>query len=137
MCPWIAIGTRFMLPNGELFVLNFNADCVTQGIVYLMSCQCGAFYIGKTARHFRSRIKDHVYYSVNSKMVTAVSRHLDHYHKFDVSLVSFIALAVVARDPRGGEWDKYILRRETIWIECLNGIHSPGINEAQTYKPIL
>lgn len=131
-CPWIITGTRFTLANGELFVPAFHANCHTQGIVYLMSCQCNTFYIGKTARHFRSRIKDHIYYSMNGKMVTAVSRHLDLYHKFDVSLVSFIALAVVPKDLRGGEWDKQILRKETVWIERLNAIHAPGINEAQT-----
>lgn len=88
--------------NRELFVPKFHADCDTQGIVYLMLCQCGAFYVGKTTRHFRYRFKDHVYYSANGKMVTTVSRHLDLYHKFNVSLVSFIALAVVPRDSRGG-----------------------------------
>lgn len=126
-----------MLPNGEIFVPTFHEDCETQGIVYLMSCRCNAFYVGKTARQFYSRLKDHIYYSKNGNMVTAVSRHLDFYHKFDVSLVSFIALAVVPRDPRGGDWDKQILCKETILIERLNATHAPGINEAQTYKPFL
>lgn len=66
-----------------------------------------------------------------------MSRHLGLYLKFDVSLVLFIVLAVIPKDPRGGEWDKHIFRKETIWIECLNAIHAPGINEAQTYKPFL
>lgn len=70
-------------------------------------------------------------------MVTAVNRHLDLYHKFDVSLISFIVLAVVPKDPRGGDWDKYILQKETTWIEHLDAIYAPGINEAHTYKPFL
>lgn len=110
-CPWITTGTRFMLPNGEIFTPAFHANCETQGVVYLMSCKCNAFYIGKTAQQFLSRIKDHIYYSMNGKMVTAVSRHLDLYHKFDASLVSFIALAVVPKDPRG-DWDKFFARRQ-------------------------
>lgn len=135
-CSWIYVGTQFMLPNGERFSPNFHADCDTQGVVYLMSCKCGAFYVRKTARHFRClRIKDHVY-SANSKMLTAVNGHLDLYHKFDVSLVSFIALPWWSpKIPGGGKWDKFILQRETIWIERLNAKHAPGINEAQSYKP--
>lgn len=102
-----------------------------------MSCRCGAFYVGKTARHFHSEIKDHMYYSANGKMLTAVGRHLDLYHKFDVSLVSFIALAVVPKVSRGGDWEKCILCKETIWIERLNATQAAGINEAQTYKQFL
>lgn len=70
-------------------------------------------------------------------MITAVSRHLDLYHKFDVSLISFIVLAIVPKDPRGGEWDKHILQKETLWIEHLGAIYAPGINEFHTYKPFL
>lgn len=67
-------------------------------------------------------------------MITAVSRHLDLYYKFDVSLISFIVLSVVPKDPRGGNWDKYILQKEIMWIERLGAMHAPGINEAHTYN---
>lgn len=80
------MGTRFMLPNGEISTPNYHADCDTQGIVYLMCCKCRAFYVGKTARQFSQRIKDQVYYSANGKMLTAVSGHLDLYHKFKTCL---------------------------------------------------
>lgn len=67
-------------------------------------------------------------------MVTSVSRHLDLYHRFDNSVISFIALAVIPKDPRGGDWDKQILQKETLWIERLDATHAPGINECQSYR---
>lgn len=70
-------------------------------------------------------------------MFTSVSKHLDLYHKFDTSVVSFFPLAVIPKNPQGGDWDKQILQRETLWIERLGAIHAPGINEAQSYKPFL
>lgn len=70
-------------------------------------------------------------------MVTAVSRHLDLYHKFDVSLISFIVLTVVPKDPRGRDWDKVVCQKETMWIERLGATYPPGNNEAHTYKPFL
>lgn len=94
-----------------------------------MSCNCEALYVGKTDRYFHLRIRDHVYYSANGKMM---SKHLDLYRKFDMSLVYFIP-----KDPRREDWDKHILRRETTWIERLNATHVPAINEAQSYKPFL
>lgn len=92
---------------------------------------------GKTARQLRQRINDHVYYSGNDKMLTPVSQHLDLYHRFDTSSVSFFVLAVVPKNPRGGEWDKLILQQKTLWIERLVTIYSPGLNETQSYKPFL
>lgn len=123
-CLWIREGSTFVLPNGENFPPNFHTDCSTQGVIYLMTCQCQAFYVGKTIRNFRCRIRDHVYYSAEGKMVTSVSRHLDLYHKFDTTVVSFIALAVVPKDTRGSNWDKQILQREALWIERLDASRS-------------
>ncbi|XP_040212985.1 uncharacterized protein LOC120943646 [Rana temporaria] len=136
-CPWVREGTTFSLPNGEIFTPNFYADCNTQGIIYLMTCSCHAFYVGKTIRNFKHRIRDHVYYSSQGKMVTSVSRHLDLYHKFNTSVASFIVLAIVPKDCRGGNWDKQVLQKETYWIERLDALRPPGINEAQSYKSFL
>lgn len=134
-CPWLCQDAPFILSNGELFCPKFRADCNTQGVVYLMSCVCVVFYVGMTDRCFWQCIKDHVYLSTNGKMLT--SRHLDLYHGFDATCVSFIALAVIPKDPRGGNWKKVILQKETLWIERLNATNAPGINETQSYRSFL
>lgn len=136
-CPWVSTGYKFQLPNGETFCPPFWADCNTQGVIYLMTCRCGIFYVGKTIRHLWQRIRDHVYYSTNGKMLSPISRHLDLCHRFDTSVASFIALAVIPQDPRGGDWDRRILQQEAKWIERLNATRWPGINEVQSYKSFL
>ena len=60
-CPWVLEGEYFTLPNGEEFHPPFSANCGTKGVIYLMICNCGAFYIGKTFREFRQRMGDHLY----------------------------------------------------------------------------
>lgn len=70
-------------------------------------------------------------------MLSPVSRHLDLDNRFGTSFVTFIVLALVGQDPRGGDWDKRILQLETKWMEHLNAIHWPGINELQSYKSFL
>lgn len=40
--------TQFHLPKGDIFQVKHFANCKTQGVVYIMQCQCGAFYVGKT-----------------------------------------------------------------------------------------
>lgn len=132
-CPWISTGSHFVLPNGETFYPKCVPDCNTQGVIYLM-CKCQAFYVRKAICQFKQRLNDHIYYSANGKMFTPVSRHLDLYHKFDTSFVTFLVQEVVSQDPRGGNWDRRILQRETLWIESLNATYLPGINEVQSYK---
>lgn len=86
-CPLISPSTNFILPNGERFTPNFFANCATQCIVFLMLCKCRAFYVSQTARQFKLKINDHIYYLAKRKMLTPVSCHLDLYHKFDTSFV--------------------------------------------------
>lgn len=126
-----------VLPNGEIYYPIFSATCRTQGVVYLMTCTCGVFYVGKTVRQLRQRINDHIYYSGNGKMLTPVSRHLNIYHRFDTSSIVFAVLAVVPKSPRSGEWERFILQKETLWIERLNATRAPGLNESHSYKPFL
>lgn len=99
-----------------------------------MSCRCGSFYVSKTIRPLKKRLNDHVYYALNGKMITPVSRHLDLYH-FDTSYVSFIVLERIPKDPRGGNWD----RRDSMphAIERLNATCQLGLNEVCSYKPFL
>lgn len=115
-CPWVREGKWFVLPNGELFVPRTFANCGTRGVVYLMLCICKAFYVGKTIRELRQRIGDHFYYSENGKLTT-IGRHIGLYHRFDNSVVQFVVLEVVKPNPRGGDWDRTVLQRETLWIE--------------------
>lgn len=110
-CLQICPGNSFLFSNGKHFTSRFFANCGTRGIVYLMLCRCGVFYVGNPARQFRKRINHHICYSANGKMPTTVSRHLDLYHKFDTSYASFISLTVVPSDTRGGNWDKKFYKR--------------------------
>lgn len=88
------------LPNGELFTPHTSALCGTTGVIYLMLCDCKAFYVGKTIRELRQRIGDHLYYSANGKL-TPVGRHIGLYHRFNPLAVKFLALEVVPPDSRG------------------------------------
>lgn len=131
-CPWVTTSRTVSLSNGDKFAPKFSANCRTEGVIYLMTCQCGAFYMGKTSRQLRQRINGHIYYSGNGKMLTSVSRHLDLYHKCDTLVVSFLVLAVVPRNPKGGEWDKILPQKEAIWVERLSVVNPPGLNETQS-----
>lgn len=46
------------LPNGKKFAPKKFVNCQTQDIVYLMTCDCGSFYVGKTIREFWRHVYD-------------------------------------------------------------------------------
>lgn len=120
-----------MLPKRELFTPRFFAHCDTQGLFIWCSSSAEHSILG---RLLRQRLNDHAYYSANGKMLTQMSRHLYLYYKINTSFVSFIVLAVVPKDSRGGNWDKLILQKKTLWFERLDAIRAPGFNETQTLQ---
>lgn len=61
------------------------------GVIYLMTCVCSAFYVGKTIREPRQRIGGHLYYSSNGKLTT-VGCHVGLYHRFNPEVVQFMVL---------------------------------------------
>lgn len=125
------------LPNGKLHSAVHHVNCQTVGVVYIMSCECESFYVGKTKRAFWGRIKDHVYYINSNHLQTPIRRNVKFMHSGKNSVVKFAALEHKPMDPRGGDPDKKILQREMRWIHTLAATSPPGLNDAMSYKPFL
>lgn len=106
------------------------------GVSYLMVCKCNAFYLGKTICELRQRIGDYLYYSSSGKLTT-IGCHIELHHKFDLMAIRFLCLEVVHQSSSGGDWDRVIFQRETMWNECLNVTTPPGLNKIIIYKPFL
>lgn len=90
-CSWILHGATYRLPNGELFTSRTTVNCAT--------CDCKAFYVGKTIRELRQFIGDHLYCSTNGKLTT-IGHHVGLYHRFNPLEATFLALKVIPLDPR-------------------------------------
>lgn len=56
--------------------------CHTQVIVYLFTCECGSFYVGKTMREFWHRIYDHTYAIEIGDLYSPISRHAGINHQY-------------------------------------------------------
>ncbi|XP_040204409.1 uncharacterized protein LOC120936256 [Rana temporaria] len=113
ICPFISNNNVTFLPNGKTHKPKFRITCQSIGVVYLASCQCGCFYVGKTKRPFLKCIKDHVNPLYKCLMTTALNRHVGCLHDFDVNSISFAALEHVSLHVRGGGIDQTLLQLET------------------------
>lgn len=98
-----------------------------------MTCTCDAFYVGKTKRPFHKRIHDHIYYV--PKLNTPIECHIGLKHNYNTLSMSFMALDHVQKDPRGVDFDKLVLQRETRWIHRLKAQAPPGLNDLISFAP--
>lgn len=109
----------------------------TQWVVYLITCECSAFYVGKTFIEFWRRIHDHIYAIEIGDLYFPIGRHAaDDYACYPFK-VPFLALEHILQDPRGGDWDRCILQRKMRWIHSLRATFAPGLNDATSFKSFL
>lgn len=125
------------LPNGQTFKPWHFANCKTFGVVYLLRCDCGCFYIGKTKLPFWQR----AYWHIKSMQVCnpdlPLGRHTTLIHRGIFPRIKFLILDRIHPSPRGGDWNKGLLQLELLCINMLRATHPPGLNDAVCFKPFL
>lgn len=100
----IARRTFVSLPNRERFRMKHFPNCKTQGVIYLMQCQCGAFYIGKTRQELGQCVSKHLYvYSMRiGNLYLPLGRHVARRHGYRMPTANFTVLDRVHIPTRGG-----------------------------------
>lgn len=101
-CPFLDTRERVTLPNGDLWVQKQSASCHSTGVIYLLQCVCGDYYVGKTRRSFSSRIREHVTAATSGFFRTVIGRHFALKHDYVFTGLKFLPLTVQPRDDRGG-----------------------------------
>lgn len=137
ICEFIYDVREKPLPNGQRHKIKHKVTCQTTGIVYLATCTCGSYYVGKTKRQFCVRIRDHIKPLYKGKTSTSINRHIAVHHDFNPHVVGFTALEHIPTHVRGGDIDQKLLQLETKWIHTLDATRHPGLNEGISFKPFL
>lgn len=92
ICPYIHECARFWHPNGRFFIARHFVDCNTASVVYLFSCECGCFYVGKTRRPLCKQLQEHVYAISICDLSVPLGRHAAKFHSYKTFRFSFVAL---------------------------------------------
>lgn len=82
-------------------------------------------------------MKDHVYYATSGLLNTTIGHHVAFKHKYDPWVFKFATLNRVYEDPRGRNFDKRVLKKETQWVYDLRATTYPGLNDMLSLKPFL
>lgn len=101
--------------TNKVFEIREIFHCKTKGLVYLCTCSCPYDYIGKTKRELRRRICEHLG-DLRHRRDTPIARHVWEKYEGDPKCLTFCVIQKIRQSPRKGEWDRYILQKETQWI---------------------
>lgn len=134
-CNYMNTRKNIILPNGVNFYPKHYINCRTSGIVYLLTCDCGSFCVGKTKLEFWRCIYRHVASIQKRDPSLPLGRHSALMHK----LMSKNHIALNHIDPtlRGGDYNKLLLPIELKWIFLLRATTAPVLNEAFNFRPYL
>lgn len=74
-CKYMYTKKKPILPNGQIFCPRHFANCETIGVVYMLHCDCGCFYIDKTKLEFWKRVHRHIQGLQTSSPELLLGRH--------------------------------------------------------------
>lgn len=136
-CPYMNIFMHPDLPNRVEVTPRHYANCRTQGVVYLLQCDCSCFYVGKTKMEFWQTIYRHILGMQSCNPDLPLGQHVTQFHGGSFPRIKFLILDRVYPGLRGGDSNKTLLQQGQRWIFRLNAITFPGLNEMISYKPFL
>lgn len=113
------------------------ANCNSTYVVYRLECECGCFYVGRTKRKFRERLAEHKYAIRTHNLNYPMAKHFKQAGHSSPNSLRAMVIEVVPQNPMGGDRLQQLLRRETFWIDRLNAMTHPGLNEEIEFSPFL
>lgn len=134
-CAVIGQRKSLTLPNGECFHFKHFANCKTQGVVYLLSCQCGVFYVGKTRQELSQPVGKHLASMKICNLYLLLGIHVAKCYGYRMPAVNCTVLDRVHNPLRGGDWNKMLLQREMRWVKHLDATIPPGLNKQNVLDP--
>ena len=116
--------------TGDNFVINFNVDCNSDHVVYLLSCaRCEMQYVGSTITKFRTRFNNHKSRLNAHKRLTTENKVKDdciyrHFNQPDHQGLADVRVRLIDKCR-----NVTVLRdREAQWAYRLRSIHPLGLN---------
>lgn len=102
--------------------------CSSEGVVYMLECDCGLQYVGRTSRALHVRIGEHISNIKRGVKTHSVSRHFRLCHQRDPRCLKFWGVEKVPRQWRGGHYIRQLSRRESFWIYETKVLSPFGMN---------
>ena len=137
-CPHINKSTTFTNAMGtRSFHCKHFANCNSTHVVYRLDCKCGCFYIGLTKRRLRDRFGEHKYAIKTKNMNYPIAKHFQSSTQCNPTDLKVMVIEVIQKNIRGGDRLRTLAQRESFWIDMLQALSFPGLNEELDFSVFL
>lgn len=102
--------------------------CTTVGVVYMLECECGLQYIGRTSRPLHVRLGEHVNNIKKGLKSHNVSKYFKLVHGQNPRGLKFWGIEKVIKHWRGGSFLRQLSCREAHWIHETKVLVLGGLN---------
>nr|XP_060626296.1 uncharacterized protein LOC132771840 [Anolis sagrei ordinatus] len=115
--------------------LKHFSTCNSSNLIYLLACDCGLWYIGKTTRPLRIRMSEH---KSRIKCLSTESLLYSHFtqYKHSPNSFKFCALECIIPKPHM-DLEKLLSQREMYWTFKLKTFSPQGLNESLNFSCFL
>lgn len=112
--------TFYSICSNVKYEINFEANCKTQMLIYLISCKkCQACYVGKTTNSSRDRLNGH-----RGNIRKGTEAYLMRHHFTKVHNISDMQIKPIELCNKNN-----LAEREKHWIRTLNTLFPYGLND--------
>lgn len=136
-CRYMYTNKKPVLPNGRVFRPKHFANCMPFGVVCMLICDCGCFYVSKTKLELWKRAYRHIRCMQTCNPDLPLGRHTTIVHQGKFLRIKFLILDHVHPSSRGGDRIKDLLQLELHWIHTSRATHLLGLNEAVCFRHFL
>lgn len=102
--------------TNKLYQIKELITCSTSGVVYILECECGLQYVGRTSRPLHVRIGKHVSNIKKGLVTHNVSKHFRLFHDRNPTKLKFDGVEKVTQQWRGGNFIRQLSRCKSFWI---------------------
>lgn len=88
-CKYMYKAKEITLPNSDLFRPKHFANCKTPGVIYMLLCNCGCFYVGKTKLQFWQRAYRHIRSMQTCDLELTLGQHSSTVHNGNFPKINF------------------------------------------------
>lgn len=129
-CINIAHGAKNITSNatGEDFEIKTRIDCDSSFVIYILKCNCGLQYVGRTSQKLRTRMNQHRSNVMKGYIKHSVSRHAATNHDCNFNHFSISAIEQIGTNVRNRH--ETLAKREMYWIFKFDTLVPKGLNEA-------
>lgn len=114
--------------NGVSYNIQDFSTCDSINVIYVLICPCNLWYIGRTSRKLKTRVREHCRNIRLGLETHSVPAHYKIHHNRDPAGLRFFALEVIKSWWRGDNLDQKLNQREAYWIYHLKTLTPAGLN---------